>query len=162
MITREPKSKMLIIFIAILFIANMITLYMLFSHKPGMKGRLDRSANTIAFLKDSVGFNEQQLVEYDSLSSRHRRDVKNIFEEMGQRRESTFKDLATADFSDSGIAANAALLSEQQKDIEITMLHHIKNIRNLCSPAQLAAFDAGFYKNIVRRPEQKKGPRKEK
>jgi hypothetical protein len=160
--TREPKSKMLIIIIAILFVANMITLYILFANKPVMKERQDRRAGTIAFLKDSVGFNENQLVEYDSLNNRHRRAVKNIFDEMGQQRENTFKDLATANFNDSAIAAKAALLSEQQKDIEVTMLHHIKDIRNLCTPSQLAVFDAGFYKNIVRRPEQKKGSRKEK
>ncbi len=162
MMKREPKSKMLIILIAILFIANMITLYILFANKPEMKERPDKRAAAMAFLKDSVGFNEKQLVEYDSLSSRHRRSVKSIFDEMGQRRENTFKDLAKADFSDSAIAGKAALLSEQQKDIEVTILHHIKDIRNLCNPEQLAAFDAGYYKNIVRRPEQKKGPRKEK
>lgn len=162
MITREPKSKTLIIIIAIMFIANMITLYILFANKPVMRDRQDRRAGTIAFLKDSVGFNESQLIEYDSLSSRHRRGVKNIFDEMGQRRENAFKELASTGFSDSAISSKASLLSEQQKDIEVTMLHHIKDIRNLCTPSQLAAFDAGFYKNIVRRSEQKKGSKKEK
>ncbi|MEO7263901.1 MAG: hypothetical protein ABIW38_03265 [Ferruginibacter sp.] len=162
MMRREPKSKMLILFIAILFVANMVTLYLLFANKPVMKERTDRKANTIAFLRDSVGFDSSQLVLYDSLSSRHKRGVKIIFEDMGRRREITFKTLATVGFSDSAIATNAASLSEQQKDIEVTMLHHLKDIRSLCTPAQLVAFDAGFYKLIARRSESKKDSKKEK
>ncbi|MEO6405592.1 MAG: hypothetical protein ABIY51_08680 [Ferruginibacter sp.] len=150
---------MLILLIAILFIANMVTLYMLFSHKPGMK-HPDKRAGTIAFLKDSVGFDKAQLVRYDSISNQHRRSVKNIFDDMGQRRENTFKQLATASFSDSAIRANAVALSEQQKDIEVTMLHHIKDIRDICTPSQLSAFDAGFYKYIARRPDTKRDPKK--
>lgn len=161
--TKEPKSKILILFIAILFLANVVTLYLLFNdkHRPRSHGD-ERKAYTASFLRDSVGFSDSQVVQYDSLSSRHRQSVKNIFEEMGNRRESTFKILAAENFSDSAIEANAVSLSAHQKDIELNLLNHIKDIRSLCTINQLAAFDAGFYKVIARRPDQKRDTKNKK
>lgn len=154
--TTEPKSKILVIIISILLIANIVTLYMLMNNKGSAKDRPDRHAATRLFLKDKVGFNADQLTMYDSISVQHRREVKEIYDQMGQQREKSFKELAESSFNDSAIGINAAGLSMQQKDIEIKMLHHIKDVRNICTPAQLPAFDSGFYKLIARRSKSRK------
>lgn len=154
----QPKNKILIIIIGILLIANIISLSLLLVNKKeySKTGRTDKKAQVTAFLKKEVGFTPDQLVHYDTLSKEHRSKMKSIFEDMSAGRENIFRQLALQQFSDSamGIAANA--IANQQKGFEIIMLHHLKDIRNICTPVQQPVFDKGFYKIIVKRGEGRK------
>jgi len=151
----QPKNKILILIIGILLIANIATLSFFLMNKTGHSrtGRNDKKAQISAYLKKEVGFTEEQLSLYDTMSKKHRAEMKQAFDAMAVPREEIFRKLALASFSDSALENAAAAIAAQQKSFEIMMLHHLKDIRSICSPAQKPVFDTGFYKIISKRGE---------
>jgi capsular polysaccharide biosynthesis protein len=152
----QPKNKMLIIIIAILLIANIVTLSLLLLNKNSRGSRPDRKAQLTAFLKNDVGFSADQVARYDTISKSHRAKLKSIFDNMSMERENIFKEVASQNFSDSGINIAAKSIAAQQMVFETEMLFHLKDIRNICTPAQRPVFDTGFYKIIAKRGDGRK------
>ena len=152
----QPRNKILIIIIGILLIANIVTLsFLLMNKNDGRSGRQDKRTQLAAFLKNEVGFTESQLTSYDSISKIHKANMKSGFDEIATGREGIFKQVASQSFSDSAIELAANSIIGQQKAFEIKMLHNLKEIRNLCTPAQQQVFDTGFYKIISKRGDRK-------
>ena len=154
----QQKNKILIIIIGILLIANIVTLsfFLLKKNDHGRSGRPDKKAQIAAFLKKEVGFTGTQLNDYDTLSATHRPKMKSVFDNMATGREAIFQKLASQSFSASAIDIAANAIADQQKEFEVIMLHHLKDIRNICTPAQQAVFDTGFYKIISKKGEGRK------
>lgn len=67
-----PK-RILLAAMLILLLANAVLVYLFISrgHDP-KRGSRGREAAMTAFLKDQVGFDAQQMLQYDSLSRQHR------------------------------------------------------------------------------------------
>ena len=139
----QQKNKILIIIIGILLIANIVTLsfFLLKKNDHGRSGRPDKKAQIAAFLKKEVGFTGTQLNDYDTLSATHRPKMKSVFDNMATGREAIFQKLASQSFSASAIDIAANAIADQQKEFEVIMLYHLKDIRNICTPAQQAVFD---------------------
>ncbi len=155
--TTQPKSKILITIIGILLITNIALLSFYFLNRPAPnKVRADRAAMISAFLQNDLGFNQQQLKQYDSLNTQHRILIKAKFDEMRLNKENEFKQLTKDNFSDSSINNSAASFAGKQKEVEITMFKYFKDIRNLCTPQQLPKFDSSFYKIMNRRNDERK------
>ena len=153
----QPTNKTLIIIIGFLLLANIATLSFFLWKKDSKKvNRPDRAAYINNYLKEKVGFGESQLKIFDTVYKRNRSDLRNAFEEMSEVRETMLGRLASASFTDSAIEQAATELSGRQKGVEVTMLKHIKSIRDICTPAQLPAFDSGFYKMVGRKIQHQK------
>ena len=146
--TTEPKNKILLIIIGVLLLTNLVLITFLIINKPfskkGMRG--DRSIIIGAFLQNEIGFDQQQLKQYDSLSVPNRTKVKALFDTLKSDKGNEFKQLTLDNFSDTAILKTAKNISTKQKEIEIVLYKHYKEIRNICSPQQLAKFDSLFYK----------------
>ena len=110
--------------------------------------RGDRSAMIAAFLQNEIGFDQKQLKQYDSLNGPNRIKVKAMFDTLKSEKENEFKQLTTNNFSDTAIFKTANTISEKQKEIEIVLYKHFKEIRNICNSQQLPKFDSLFYKVI--------------
>ncbi len=144
----NSSNKILIIVIALLLIANVVTLTMLFTgKKPENEDRKNSMRN---YLKNEVGFSDAQLVAFDTVKSKQRAQSKLMYDEIRQRKQNNLKKIGNDNFSDSTIKSAAAYAATQQEEMEMNMLEHLKHIRNLCTPPQRAIFDTGFYKILVR------------
>ncbi|MCY7292066.1 MAG: hypothetical protein LH615_07780 [Ferruginibacter sp.] len=144
----NASNKILIIVIALLLVANVVTLTMLFT---GKKPENDDRKNTMRnYLKSEVGFSAAQLVAFDTVKSRQRNQTKIIYDEIRERKQNNLKKIGIDNFSDSSIKSATSYASTQQENMEMNMLKHLKDIRNLCTPPQRAIFDTGFYKIMVR------------
>jgi len=159
----QPRNKMLVLIIAILLIANIVTLsFFLLTKTSNTKTvRLDKRAQLAAFLKKDVGFSADQLTQYDSISSKYRTRTRTLFDEMTASRKIIFRQVANEDFSDSAIDIAAKEAAAHQKSFEVKMLLYIKDVRNICTPVQRAVFDSGFYKIIAKKGERSKNEEKQ-
>lgn len=153
----QPKSKVLIIIIGILLLANIVMLGFFISgnHKE-KRERSGRNSYVGDYLKKEVGFNEAQLSRYDSLSTQNRERTKATFAKLASNRKEILQALAGASFSDSAIVKAANDMHTQPAVLELNMLRHLKEIRNICTQNQLRRFDTGFYKIFGRRGETHK------
>ena len=150
----QSKSKIVIIVIGSLLAANIILLSVFLINKQDGK-RSDRKSPMSAYLQNEIGFSDEQMAEFETIKIEHRSQVKELFDKIRNNKELAFKELGTKSFSDSAIINAATYAATQQKELEINMLKHIKDIRNICTPPQKAKFDNGFYKIMNRGRESK-------
>jgi len=153
MTEKQNRSKILLVVIGILLITNVALAALLFIRKDGDRGdrRPDRKTMIANFLKNEIGFTAEQLKQYDTLSTRHQENVRKMFESHRASKDKQFKDLASGNFSDSMINLVADRSASSQKDMELQMFNHLKNIRSLCTTEQLPKFDSLFVKILNRR-----------
>ncbi len=158
MIEKTYKSKLLLIIIGILLLSNIVLLSFLMLNKPtpkrGMRG--DRYALISNFLKIDMGFSKEQLQQYDTLNAHYRKTIKAMFDSVRDEKENHLKDLSSTHFSDSAITATATLSVSKQKDIEVVIFRHFKDIRSMCTPEQQPKFDSLFYKALSQKNESQK------
>jgi Spy/CpxP family protein refolding chaperone len=146
--TENSSNKIFIIVIALLLIANVVTLALLFTEKkPEYDDRKNAMRN---YLKTEVGFSDAQLVAFDTVKSKQRAAAKLMYDDIRQRKQNNLKWIGSTNFSDSSIKNAASFAASQQEKMEVNMIEHLKDIRNLCTPSQRAIFDTGFYKIMVR------------
>ena len=146
--SENSSNKIFIIVIALLLIANVVTLALLFTEK---KPESDDRKNTMRnYLKSEVGFSDAQLVAFDTVKSKQRAEAKLMYDDIRQRKQNNLKIIGTNNFSDSSIKTAASYAASQQEKMEINMLEHLKDNRKKSTPPQRAIFDTGFYKIMVR------------
>lgn len=158
MINESKQKKALLIIIAILVLANAVTLVMLFTHKPFHKRDSADShrANIVNYLKNDLGFNDTQVAAYDSLHKKHMDSVQKMFNDIRLEKEKRFKYLAAQNFSDSAITIAASTMNEKQNVLEIKMLRHLRELRSIGTPAQQAKFDTTFLTFMTREGDKNK------
>jgi periplasmic protein CpxP/Spy len=153
MTNNSKKSKIFLVIIAILLVSN-IVLLSLFLQKPEPvipEKRPDRKVYISEFLKKEIGFNPQQLTQYDSLSDGHQKIMKQFFDNMRNKKKLQFQQLVAGNFSDTSINRLAEESAATQKQMEVQMFNHIKSVRQVCLPDQLPKFDTSFVKIFNRR-----------
>jgi len=157
MITNNTNQrKILLISFTILLAVNIVLLSFLLFKKEGNSkehNRPDRKAMISNFLKTDVGFDQNQLLQYDTASNMYRSKMKSLFESLGTNKNDQLKKLVEGNFNDSIIQKLGEESAANHKTMEANKLVHIRNIRALCKPNQLAAFDSLFTKVFGRREE---------
>lgn len=158
MINNSKKSKIFLVIFAILLISNIVLLSFLLQKKTpdSYTNRPDRKVYIAEFLKKEIGFNQQQLLRYDTLSDEQQKIMKSFYDNMRNKKKQQFQQLVTGNFSDTSINRLADESASTQKQIEVTMFNHIKSVRELCSPDQLPKFDTSFVKIFNRRGSDSK------
>ena len=158
----SSKTKVLVTAVVFLLLTNIAMLvFFLCCKGPGGKrdGRGGRDAMMRTFLQKDIGFNDQQLVQYDELSKTHKENVKPSFDAMRNNREQELKQLSADGFNDSAIQVAADKSASMQKDIVKNMFLHFRDIRKLCTPEQQPRFDSLFYKIWGKKDDKRKKQR---
>ena len=134
-----------------LLLINIAMLFFFLTRDNGPHGpRGNREARMTEFLKKEVGFNEQQLQQFDSLNKQNREKMRTNFDEMRNGKEKLLKELGASAFSDSAITLAANQSADMQKSMELNMLKHFAEVRKICTPAQQPVYDSLFYKMLSR------------
>ena len=148
--TATAKNKSLVAVIIFLLITNIAMLvFLLFFNTPGkrMRGKEDGIST---FLKKEVQFDEKQMDAYKTLKEKHIQSLKPVFEEMRTAKDSFYNLLYQAETNDSLVAGKAAAISSKQAFLDVSMLKHFKNVRQLSKPEQLPQFDS-LFKTVIQR-----------
>lgn len=150
----SASRKPLLILIAILILTNLALLGILLfsgSNKPKPNRFEERKALMKERLEKEVGFNQQQLAQYDSLSETMYRGGKERMDAHRQYKRQVIKNWLASDMQDSTRDQLARTLGEKQTDLEREMLAHVKRVADLCTPAQRAVFDTVYAQQLFRK-----------
>lgn len=159
MIDRPKNSKALLIIIAVLLVANIGGWVFFFKNTPsGKKPSYSAQRKNLmqAYLKNEIAFSEAQLVQYDSLSERHQREMQPMFDLLKKEKEERVKYISQNAFADTAIAEAVSNTTAKQQLVETKMLMHLKDVRNICTEQQKIKFDSSVYKMFARRSGDKK------
>jgi hypothetical protein len=158
MMTKPTHSRYLLVLIAVLLAANIIGIGYFIANRPAKNtsGNYDRKAAMVKYLKNDLGFTPSQLQAYDSLEEAHKIGMKPLYDSLRKEKEKRIRYIAGFAFEDSAIITAVAKTAVQQQLVETNMLKHVKDIRNLCTPAQKVVYDTSIYKMFVRKTPEKK------
>ena len=78
----QSKNKILLIIIGVLLITNMVLLSFFIFNKeaPKKSWREERKTMIHSFLQKEIGFNQQQLQQYNVLNEQHRNKIKPMYD----------------------------------------------------------------------------------
>ncbi len=150
------QKRVLLIIIAILLLANIFTLAIMFTQKTSYKKdvRNSRKDNMVTYLKNDLKYNEGQLSSFDTIYKRHMENTNELYKEMKAEKEDRFNFLTGSAFSDSAISIAANTMAEKHKILEIKVLSYLKEVRGIGDSGQQKKFDSTFstfMKKIKRR-----------
>jgi len=153
MINRPKNTKALLVIIIVLVAANIAGLAFFLMNKPSghRDSSTERKNAMVGYLKNDIGFTPQQLVAYDSLIVRHRREIHSMFDVMRKEKEKRLRYISQFEFADTAIATAVAKTISKQQLLETKMLLHLKDIRNICNEEQRVKFDTSIYKVFSRK-----------
>lgn len=165
----SSRIKVLLFLIGILLVTNLVLLVFFVWGKSDRDDHVkrpqhDRSQMMRTFLKDSVGFSEQQLARYDSVRAKNKEDMKPLFDQMRQSKLAFYNLLKQPGTPDSVTQAAANLMAEKQMVVDMAFYRQFETIRALCTPEQQVKYDS-IVQMIVRRmvaPPRRGGEQKQK
>lgn len=134
------NNRILVFIIAILLLSNIGLLWFFLR---GEKARPKKGPREymIEKLKNEVGFSDSQIAKYVELSDRHKENVKPLFDDIHNAKESYYKLLQLPAPADSLLSRHLYQVGEKQKIIDSTIFRYFATLKQVCTPAQLPKYD---------------------
>lgn len=152
--TTRYTNRVLLFIVLVLLVTNVVLLFF-FVFKPEKSKRvhsqpvITQDSGMAATLKDSVGFNDQQIAAYLDLRSVQRPKLKQYFSTM-RRLKQEFYGMVNDAAQDSASQALADSIGIMQQTIDLHMRNYFLQIREISTPEQLPAFDKTIKKATAR------------
>ncbi len=145
------KNKVLLFIIGFLLLANIGILLSFawkkdYSRKEVRAERPDLSMGY--FLKNEIGFSEQQIAAYEKEKQDYRIARKPLFEELSAAKSNFFKLLSDSTVKEATLDSASTVIGEKQKAIDMHAFSHFKRMREMCTADQLPKFDARIQERI--------------
>jgi len=138
----SSRNKTLVAIIAVLLVSNIaVLLYFVVLKDSWRRGEKRRSPMT-EFLQKEVGFSDTQLALFDSLKRHHHESVRPIGEDLSRSRDTLYLLIGNPAVTDSALQAAAAVIGRKQALLELKLYDNFRQIRAICTPAQLPRFDS--------------------
>lgn len=136
------KNKILVAIIAVLLLSNIaMLLYFVVFKGGGRRADKHRSPMT-EFLQKEVGFSQAQLARFDSLKQQHHANVRPLGDDLSRSRDSLYLLMADTTVTDAALQAAAEVIGRKQTALELRLFNNFRQIRAICTPAQLPRFDS--------------------
>lgn len=143
--TYIKNNKTLVAIIAILFLSNIALLYFFIQKCDKDKNVKPPQENfrkyMVRILRDTVGFNDQQVAQYEQMSNNHKETMKPMFEELRHAKDSLYSQLQLPVVSDSLTNYYLDKIGERQKNIDQKIFNHFLALRGICTEEQRPKFD---------------------
>lgn len=132
------KVKLLSILSVGLLLANITLLWFLLSNKPKHAGP-GPNGGPRNIIINKLDFDENQVKQYESLILWHRGEIDKSQEQIVVLKNELYSTLVDSNATTKDSLINK--ISAIQKNIETIHYKHFQDIKNLCRPDQLVAFE---------------------
>jgi protein CpxP len=142
---KKPSNSLLLFLVIFLVVTNIgILLYFTGFGRPGHAPRGDHKSFVTGFVQNDLKFSKEQMAALDSLKKTHRSGIRPLFEALGTAKDDFYSLLSNPAVPDSVLQAAADDIGKKQAALDIRFFRNFQEIRQLCTPAQLPAFDSGM------------------
>ena len=138
------NQRILILIIIVLVILNVGTLGVIWMDKKGKKQSVkrERSPRVEYFLKEKVGFSEEQIEEFRSLQESHMKESMDIRMALGSTRRTLYDQIKMPEGERLDRDSIIRELSTLHQEFEERTFLHFQDLRAICNEDQLEQFDA--------------------
>jgi periplasmic protein CpxP/Spy len=150
------RNKVLLTIIAILLITNIVMLVLFLRMKPHVQE--PKKLGFTEKLKNQVGFSAEQMAVFEPKKKVFWTRVRESFDEIKKTKEDFYNYMYDPSVPDSILEAKADIIGKQQRDLDLYVIRHFKDVRTLCTPEQLPKFDSllpPLIERMTARPERK-------
>src|SRR5258705_7101521 len=144
--TYPSRNRNLIFIIAALLLTNIAVLaYFLWIKKPEHRRDDQNERPKIGMdirLRDSVGFNDEQVAQFRKLKDENWAALRPMFDEMRKAKDNLFRLLSDSNVSDSAINKASDVIAEKQKALDLQTFNHFRRVRAICTPEQQVKYDS--------------------
>jgi periplasmic protein CpxP/Spy len=145
----KNKYKILILLTCVLLVVNAVLLYLYLNkgqrREHGGPGGMMKQA-----LVKEVGFDDGQAARFELLRTAHQEKRQPLFDSMRTAREALFNRIGQTGDTDSSLQPLFQHIARQQQLLDRQMFNNIREIRGICRPEQLPAFDSLAKKMMLR------------
>jgi periplasmic protein CpxP/Spy len=134
------RNKVLLTIIAILLVTNIVMLVLFLRMRPALQE--PKKLGFTEKLKNQVGFSAQQMAVFEPKKKVFWNSVRARFDEIKKTKEDFYNYMYDPTVPDSVLEAKAEIIGKQQKDLDLFVIKHFKDIRTLCTPEQLPKYDS--------------------
>ncbi|MEO6136597.1 MAG: hypothetical protein ABIP35_15690 [Ginsengibacter sp.] len=147
------KKHTLIFIIILLLITNFVlsALFIFKNPHPDRKSAdRENKGRMYMTLQKEVGFSEAQLKDYQELRKEQFQNLKPLFNNVRNSKETFYQFLYDQNVPDSLVNNAADSIGYNQKMLDLQMLSFFKKIRRTCTEEQLPKFDSTIKRSIQR------------
>jgi protein CpxP len=151
------RNKVLVFIIAILLITNLVMLGLFFKMKNDIPEQ-NRKLGFTEKLKNDVGFSEKQMAVFEPKKKAFWTSIRERFDQIKKTKEDFYSEMYHPNTPDSILEVKADVIGTQQKELDLQVIRHFKDIRKLCTPEQLPKYDSllpQIIKRMTERPERR-------
>jgi hypothetical protein len=153
---QRSRNKISLVIIAILLVTNVVMLVMYFrmcktQEEPKRVGFTEK-------LKMQVGFTPEQMSVYDVKKEAFINGIRQRFDQIKKTKEDFYIQMYDSTVSDSTLESKAAVIGDQQKDLDLHVIRHFKDVRKMCTHSQLPKYDS-LLPSIIERMTTRPGKR---
>jgi hypothetical protein len=152
------RNKVLLTIIAILFLTNIVMLVLFLRVRSQIEAAAPKKLGFTEKLKNEVGFTPQQMAVYEPKRDKFWVNVRQRFDTIKNTKVAFYNLMYDPTVPDSILHARADLIGSQQKNLDLFVVRHFKDIRKLCTPTQLPKYDSllpPLIDRMTARPERK-------
>lgn len=151
------RNKVLLSIIAVLLITNLVMLFWFFNmHRPGKE---QKSPGFTEQLKTNVGFTKEQMAEFEPRKNLFWENMRKRFNDIKAAKVELYQFMYDPNAPDSLMETKAEVIGDQQKEMDLYVVRHFKEVRKLCTPEQLPKFDSllpPIIERMTARPARKR------
>jgi Spy/CpxP family protein refolding chaperone len=136
------RNKWFLALLAVLLLGNIALLLSFFvfgERQDGKGGRTD--APEKGYLARQLKLDEAQEKQFRELKESFFKEMGPVWEDIRITKDSFYRQLNNASFSDSDIAAYAQRIAEKNRVADERMFRHFRELRAYCTPQQQQTFD---------------------
>lgn len=152
---KGSRNRILLIVIAVLLVTNLAMVFLFFR----MKSREEkRGPGFTERLKNDVGFTPEQMAVYEPKKKVFWDSMRKRFEEIKTTKQELYHFMYDPAVPDSIMNAKAEVIGRQQKELDLFVVRHFKDVRSLCRPDQVNKYDSllpGIIERMTTRPKRK-------
>jgi Spy/CpxP family protein refolding chaperone len=154
----NSNKRWLAIAIALLLVANVVTLILLWS-KSG-KGKEDNPPQgpVFEYVVKELQLDQQQQDAYAKLRTEHQQGQRMISDSMRKVKDAFFALLKDVNTPDSLVAMNARKAADMETQLELLTFKHFQKVRAICTPDQQQKFDKIIEEVLHRMARPRGGP----
>ncbi len=154
----NSNKRWLAIVIAVLLIANVATLVLLWSNSKSGSNKEDAppQGQVFEYVVKELQLNQQQQDAYAKLRTEHQQGQRLISDSIRNVKDSFFALLKDPAVPDSVVAASSRKAAEMEQQLELLTFKHFQKVRAICTPEQQQKFDK-IIEDVLRRMARPRG-----
>ena len=93
------------------------------------------------FETKQLNFNDTQLDKFGELSNSHKKRMRTISDDLKELKDGLFDNISNMSISKSKIDSIATLIGNNEKEKDLEVFNHFRNIQSICNEKQKKYFD---------------------